>query len=132
MSRLFTPSFAFCLMTLATSPALARTSSEASATIPSQFHGVWDAYAEACQLGSSDMRLSVTGTDLRFWETFGSVQSVAQIDGRTTSVRVKFASEGEAWTDSIRMALSEDGNALTISSKKTNTTRVKCMSSQVQ
>ena len=117
---------AFSAIVLSAGAAAGKTNSRATATIPPQFHGLWDGYAQACELSSSDMRLSVDASQLRFWETFGSVRSVARIDDQTISARVKSTSEGESWTENVRMTLSRDGTALTIRRNDNSTTRVRC------
>lgn len=96
----------------------------AAATIPARFHGRWDASREACARTSSEMRLVVTGTNLRFYESVGQVIAVRSA-GDTVAVDLRTSGEGETRTETRALRLSGDGR-LVVQSGGAAATRVRC------
>jgi len=71
---------------------------DASTLIPDSFLGRWDADAEACRSGGSDMALHVEPGTLRFHESIATPTSVLTLDGDAVRVAADYEGEGQAWT----------------------------------
>lgn len=66
--------------------------------IPDSFLGRWDADAEACKSGGSDMALRVEPGALRFHESTATPTSVLALDDDALRVVAAYEGEGETWT----------------------------------
>lgn len=88
---------------------------EVAATIPARVHGEWNADLSACGTGRSDSRLRISASEVRFYESTGTVRSVEIESDREIVVTAEYQGEGETWQDERRMMLSEDGSSLTVS-----------------
>ncbi|HEX2166449.1 MAG TPA: hypothetical protein VHG09_04350 [Longimicrobiales bacterium] len=88
---------------------------DVAASIPSRFHGEWNAELAACGTGSSVTRLRISADQLRFYESTASVREVDIQSERVITVTAEYEGEGDTWQDERRLSLSEDGNSLTVS-----------------
>ena len=96
-----------------------------AAAIPAAFHGTFDRDREACAARSA-YRLVVSADSLRFHESLGQVRSVAVDGPNTISVAADYQGEGDRWSATQRLSLSDDGGRLTIVGRGTETVRVRC------
>ena len=97
---------------------------ETTAAIPARFHGRWDASREACARASSEMRLTVAASTLRFYESVGQVTGVRSA-GDAVAVDLRTTGEGETRTETRTLRLGSDGQ-LVVESGGTSATRVRC------
>lgn len=93
--------------------------------LPAAFHGTYDESKEACGR-PSEFRLAVTGSELRFHESIGTVRSVTAESPRAVSVAADYQGEGESWRNVRKLELSADGGTLTVSGDGTSLARVRC------
>lgn len=121
----------FCLIACApaTTPADASqsASSEESASasvlaptsvlLPEGFIGRWDASLDACKT-TSDMKLTITQTELTFWESTGRISAVTVKAPDDVTVQADFSGEGEQWQRDLNLVLSDGGQTLTIDGGK--------------
>lgn len=100
---------------IAESEAVSSAAADISQSImPAAFHGTWDTDASACAGDSSDMRLNVTRDRLRFYESTGRIKSVAPWGENQIRVDADFEGEGDVWSRTLTMALSNQAATLTI------------------
>lgn len=85
----------------------AETASTSEGAIPAQFIGVWD-YIEGTCDPASDMRLEITQEDFTFYESYGEIRDVRS-EGDYTIVDLAMEGEGETWSSSERLFLTESG-----------------------
>lgn len=78
-------------------------------TIPSKYHGTWDATAAHCQTDTSDGITKITANTIEEWESSGKVISVRQ-NGQNLIVKLSIYGEGETWTG--KRTLSRKGDKL--------------------
>lgn len=71
---------------------------DAAVLIPDRFVGRWDADADACRSGGSDMALRVEPGALRFHESIATPTSVRVLDDDAVRVVADYEGEGETWT----------------------------------
>jgi hypothetical protein len=101
--------------------------------IPAKFHGEFNAAQKFCGTGLSDMRLRISATKIRFYESEGAVKSILFQPNGAITVMAEYSGEGETWTDMDQFSLSKDGNQLIVqnpSSEQTpqqSTTRIRCL-----
>jgi hypothetical protein len=96
----------------------------AGAIIPARFHGRWDSSREACARATSEMRLVVAGTSMRFYESVGEVITVRSA-GDTVAVDLRTSGEGETRAETRALRLTSDGR-LVVQSGATSATRLRC------
>jgi hypothetical protein len=94
-------------------------------SIPAAFHGRYDASPQDCGR-PGDGRLTVTASELRFHESVGSVRGVVSRPAGGIRVEADYQGEGERWSNSHDLRLSEDGSKLTVSGDGTSFDRVRC------
>lgn len=82
----------------------------AQSTIPASFHGRYDASPDACGETASEMRLRISGGELRFYESVAEVREVRVHGPRHIEVDADHLGEGERWTATRTFRLGE-GNA---------------------
>jgi hypothetical protein len=82
-------------------------------TIPTQFHGSWNADPKGCVTPTNDSRLTITASELRFWESSGPVTGVTVFGPNEIEVKATLSGEGETNAVTYRYRLSEDGETLT-------------------
>lgn len=101
-------------------------SAAAVATLPAGFVGKWDEGPKPCSTEyRSQMQLDIAATELSFFESGGTVKSV-KINSPTDIVaEVAMAGEGDTWTSSMHMVLTDDGKTLTIDEGKAGV-RTRC------
>ena len=80
--------------------------------IPDRFIGVWDYIRGTCD-PASDMRLEIEEDEFGFYESTGKVTNV-QTEGAAVIVDLDMAGEGETWTQSLRLVLTDDGTRLLV------------------
>ncbi|MEQ5787536.1 hypothetical protein J3454_06485 [Erythrobacter sp. NFXS35] len=78
--------------------------------VPARFHGVWDAAKGTCD-PASDLRVEIGPDRIEFYESAGEVTGVIEENGRIMA-DLALQGEGETWTN--RLALSLDGDRLTL------------------
>ena len=100
------------------------TASEVPTVIPEKFLGVWDAAVADCKT-SRDMKLTITPTAVRYWESSGDLIAVKIVSADDITVNVLMTGEGETWRETSHMALSDGGNTLIIDDGKGGV-RVRC------
>ena len=84
-----------------------------SVLLPEGFIGRWDASLEACK-ATRDMKLTVTQTELTFWESTGRIHAVTIKAPDDVTVQADFSGEGEQWQRGLHLVLSDGGQTLTI------------------
>ena len=77
--------------------------------IPTRFHGVWDYVEGTCAL-ESDMRMEVSGAEIMFYESIGTVTGVAA-EGDDVVVTLAMEGEGDTWEQATRLSLTGEGDA---------------------
>jgi len=90
--------------------------------LPAAFQGRWASSAADCARQGDDMRLQVKGDSLIFYESEGSVSRVDRLAAGRVRVTARYSGEGETWTRSSTLALSGNGDVLTLD----GTRRVRC------
>ena len=75
--------------------------------IPTRFHGVWDYVGGTCD-PASDMRAEISGSEILFYESVGTVISVDE-DGDDFVVTLAMEGEGETWEQLLRLSLVGEG-----------------------
>lgn len=75
--------------------------------IPTRFQGVWD-YVEGTCAPESDLRMEVSGSEILFYESVGTVTAVAP-EGDDVVVTLAMEGEGETWEQQTRLALVGSG-----------------------
>ena len=78
--------------------------------IPARFHGVWDFGTGSCAL-ESDSRMEITGGEIAFYESIGTVTAVAS-EADHTLVTLAMEGEGETWSQVTRLTLKGEGDTL--------------------
>lgn len=94
-------------------------------TIPATLLGVYDVSLDACGR-SSDGRLTVSSTELRFHESIGTVREVTADGPDAVTVEADYQGEGESWRSVRELRLSDGGAILTVSGDGTRLDRVRC------
>lgn len=101
-------------------------SSAAIATLPASFVGKWDEGPKPCSTAyRSQMQLDVDATKMSFFESGGTVKSVKVNSPTDIVAEVAMAGEGDTWTSTMHMVLSDDGKTLTIDEGKAGV-RMRC------
>lgn len=77
--------------------------------IPTRFHGVWDYVQGTCAV-ESDMRMEISGGEIMFYESIGTVTAV-NAEGEDVVVTLAMEGEGEAWEEVTRLSLTGAGDA---------------------
>ena len=94
-------------------------------SIPAAYLGVYDGSLEACARPSVE-RVTVSGRELRFHESVGTVRSVAWGGTGAIAVEADYEGEGERWRSLRILSLAENGARLTIKGEGTALVRVRC------
>ena len=92
--------------------------------IPQAFRGNWSSSTASCGRPGDNMRLAVGADSLIFYESVGKVTAARPLSPNRLSVTATYSGEGETWTDTAALTLSNGGDVLTIGSVK----RVRCPS----
>ncbi|HET9427834.1 MAG TPA: hypothetical protein VFO69_05690 [Allosphingosinicella sp.] len=94
--------------------------------IPVAFHGVYDRDPESCS-SRSIYRLTVSAGQLRFHESLGTVRSVVMESDDVVRIGVDYEGEGETWSATQQLRLSDSGARLTVLGPgSTQTARIRC------
>jgi hypothetical protein len=91
--------------------------------IPPAFRGNWSRSATTCGKPGDDMRLAVAADSLTFYESVGAVKTVKRLAPGRIELTADYNGEGDKWTDTATLALSNGGNSLTIGPVR----RVRCV-----
>ena len=78
--------------------------------IPTRFHGVWDFVDGTCAR-ESDLRLEISGAEIMFYESIGTVLSADENEA-TTLVNLAMEGEGETWQDTYSLTITDDEQLL--------------------
>jgi hypothetical protein len=90
--------------------------------IPAAFHGNWARTASACEQRGEDSRLIVRPTSMIFYESVANVRTVEPVAPDKISVAATYQGEGENWSRTTQLSLSNGGEALTMDGIR----RVRC------
>jgi hypothetical protein len=82
--------------------------------IPAAFQGRWAGSQARCDRPGDDTRLTVNPASLIYYESLGQVRAVERIAPRQIRVAAQYSGEGETWSRTTRLRLSENGAALTV------------------
>lgn len=94
--------------------------------VPAAMQGRWAGAAEHCGDKAAALELTVMPDQLLFHESVGTVKSVTQDKDGRAAVEAAFTGEGQSWTRTLALSLSQDGKALTIVNDGTAVTRKRC------
>ena len=75
--------------------------------IPTRFQGVWD-YVEGTCARESDMRMEISGSEILFYESVGTVTAITA-EGSDVVVTLAMEGEGEVWEQQTRLSLEGEG-----------------------
>jgi hypothetical protein len=75
--------------------------------IPTRFHGAWDYVEGSCSL-DSDMRMEISGSEIMFYESIGTV-TATEAEGDDVIVTLAMEGEGETWEQQTRLSLVGEG-----------------------
>jgi hypothetical protein len=92
-------------------------------TIPGVYHGRWDRSALACAQSTSEMRLNVGATALKFYEGSSRVLAVRETRG---AIEVDVEHTAEGMIDRRTYHLATTGEQLTVTIDGHAATRVRC------
>ena len=94
------------ILTLSAAPALAL-------SLPDTFTGGWGLTPAACAAGpGAEGYLEVTATELRFYESTGTLVAYETVDAPGLMVDLSFSGEGETWTETVYLETRDDGATL--------------------
>ena len=79
-------------------------------TIPASFHGIWDYVEGTCAL-ESDLRMEISGGEILFYESIGTVTASVPDEGDVI-VTLAMEGEGDTWVQAYRLTLSQDDQIL--------------------
>ncbi|MDY7096960.1 MAG: hypothetical protein SXU28_02360 [Pseudomonadota bacterium] len=74
--------------------------------IPARFQGVWDYEGGTCAR-ESDARMEISGREVLFYESVGTVTAVTQ-EETSTLVTLDMEGEGDTWVQTIRLEIKGD------------------------
>lgn len=94
--------------------------------IPVAMQGRWAGAAERCGDKAAALELTVTPDQLLFHESVGTVKRVTQDKDGRAAVEAAFTGEGQSWTRTLALRMSDDGKALTVVNDGTAVTRKRC------
>ncbi len=83
---------------------------ETADTIPASFHGIWDYVEGTCAL-ESDLRMEISGGEILFYESIGTVTASVPDEGDVI-VTLAMEGEGDTWVQAYRLTLSQDDQIL--------------------
>jgi len=98
----------------------------AKSALPFAFRGKWTGKGQNCADARSDMMLTAGATELRFYESVGTLISVEGAGPGAIIVTAKYEGEGQSWTQRQKLTLSNDGNRLSILNQGVTTVRKRC------
>jgi hypothetical protein len=84
------------------------------AAIPRPFTGEWNAVLASCEGREGDGHVTVSTTQLSFYESSGAVSAVRVLGPLDIVVDAEMAGEGETWLDHLHFRLSSDKRSLTV------------------
>lgn len=105
---------------------IARQEPDPAGLIPARFRGRWAGLGADCADERSDLRLSVLGDELHFYESVGKVAKVVVHGAGALVVDAAYEGEGQAWDRRQTLSLSPDGQRLTIVTEGVAMVRKRC------
>ena len=96
----------FVLATLMLTAVATALAAERVDSVPSQFVGTWD--PEGCRHEYGDLRIRITPTRVRHWESEGPIVTVALRGEHEIVIVSELSSEGETWLSARRYTLQDD------------------------
>jgi len=79
---------------------------------PPAFHGVWDADAEACSGGHSDMRIKIDANGIGYWESEGKPVEIFTAGENDILVALAMLGEEQKWRSHTRFVLDRSGERM--------------------
>ena len=95
---------------------------DSAMAIPVAFRGDWSASKASCGKPGDDMRLAVSTDSLVFYESVGKVTALTHVAADRVRLTAQYEGEGDKWSETSTLALSNGGEALTVGNVK----RVRC------
>lgn len=81
--------------------------------IPADYHGRWGTSTAVCEAGrAAEGLLEVTGTELKFYESVGTLESVTGATGGRFHGAFAFTGEGMNWKNEVVLDLRNNGQVL--------------------
>jgi len=90
--------------------------------IPASFQGRWSRSAAACAQPGDDSRLAIQAGEMVFYESVGKVKQIQIVGPREINVTADYEGEGERWTRTMALRLTETDKVLSVDGMK----RVRC------
>lgn len=103
-----------------------------SVTIPIRFIGEFNSSPNYCGTDLSDMRVRISATKIKFYESEGNVKAILSQPNGEITVMAEYSGEGKIWTNMIQLATSRDGKQLIIRNPsdaqidQQSATRIRC------
>ena len=81
-------------------------------TIPAEFHGEWNETLVDCGTANNDSRLTITATEMQFYESGGVVRGAFMHGPYEILIVLNMSGEGSSWMSSFQYTLASDGSYL--------------------
>lgn len=111
-------------------PPVAAPAAEPENALPVAFRGRWTGLEHDCSDQASDLRLTTSDTQMRFYESVGTVTAVSPEGPNAVMVDATYEGEGQTWSRRQKLTLSADGTRLTIADQSNATVRKRCSDSR--
>ncbi len=83
-------------------------------TIPKKFHSEWNEKRNDCGTGNNDSSLTITATEMHFYESDGAVRGAFMNGPYEILVVADMSGEGSSWMSSFHYTLAGDGDYLSM------------------
>ena len=90
----------------------AQQASEDERTIPAKFHGEWNETLNDCGTGNNDSSLTITATEMHFYESDGTVRGAFMRGPYEILIVLDMSGEGSSWMSSFQYTLAGNGQYL--------------------
>ena len=90
------------------------TAPETLEVMPEAFLGSWDFALEDCGSGISEMQLTISASEVEFYESGAQLTNITQTAPNTVTAIHAFSGEGEEWEETLAYEVNEDGDRLTV------------------
>lgn len=80
--------------------------------IPEKFHGEWNTTLTDCGTANNDSRLTISATDMQFYESGGAVRGAFMHGPYEILIVLDMSGEGSSWMTSFKWTISSDGSYL--------------------
>jgi len=81
-------------------------------TIPAKFHGEWNENLTDCGTGNNDSSLTITATEMHFYESDGTVRGAFMRGPYEILIVLDMSGEGSSWMSSFQYTLAGNGQYL--------------------